>query len=70
MIVLLIVAWGPTPATRSLVPMLVLTALLALGIEALRRQTAREFPDVTIDDTWATVRGWATGARERIGGAG
>ncbi len=67
-IVVLIVAWGPTPATRSLVPMLVLTALLALGIEALRRQTAREFPDVTTEDTWATVRGWVTGARERIGG--
>jgi hypothetical protein len=68
-IVLLIVAWGPTPATRSLVPMLFLTVLLAIGIEALRRQTAREFPDATVEDSWATVRGWFAGARERIGGA-
>lgn len=66
-IVLLLIAWGPTPATRSLVPMLFLIALLAIGVEALRRQTAREFPDVTIDDTWDTVRGWWTGLRGRVG---
>lgn len=57
-IVLLLIAWGPTPATRSPLPMLFLIALLALGVEALRRQTAREFPDASIDDTWNTVRGW------------
>jgi hypothetical protein len=67
-IVLLLIAWGPTPATRSPLPMLVLIALLALGVEALRRQTAREFPDATIDDTVDTIRGWWTGARSRVGG--
>lgn len=50
-IVLLLIAWGPTPATRSPLPMLFLIALLALGVEALRRQAAREFPDATIDDS-------------------
>jgi hypothetical protein len=55
-IVLLLIAWGPTPATRSPVPMLLLIALLALGVEALRRQTAREFPHVTIDDSLDLLR--------------
>jgi len=34
----------PTPATRKPATAIVLIALLALGVEALRRQTAREFP--------------------------
>jgi hypothetical protein len=36
--------WAPTPATRNPATALVLIALLVLGLEALRRQTAREFP--------------------------
>lgn len=68
-IVLLLIAWGPTPATRSPLPMLFLIAVLAVGVEALRRQTAREFPDVTIDDTVDTMRGWWRGARGRVGGS-
>lgn len=68
-IVLLLIAWGPTPATRSPLPMLFLIALLALGVEALRRQTAREFPNATIDDSLATVRGWWSSARSRGGRA-
>jgi hypothetical protein len=43
-LVVALVAWGPTPATRTLLPMLLLIALLAFGVEVLRRQTAREFP--------------------------
>ena len=43
-IVLVLLAWGPTPATRPVIPALVLVALLVLGLEVLRRQTAREFP--------------------------
>jgi hypothetical protein len=65
-IVLLLIAWGPTPATRNPIPMLFLIALLALGVEALRRQTAREFPDATIDDTVETMRGWLSSARGQI----
>ena len=48
-IVLALLAWEPTPATRPVIPALVLVALLALGLEVLRRQTAREFPDASRD---------------------
>jgi hypothetical protein len=46
-IVLLVLWWGPTPATRKVIPALILIAVLALGVEALRRQTAREYPDAS-----------------------
>jgi len=68
-IVLVLIAWGPTPATRSPLPMLFLIGLLALGDKALRRQTAREFPNATIDDSVATMRGWWDNARGRVSGS-
>ena len=40
----LIVAWGPLPATRSVIPVLLLVGLSLFGLEVLRRQTAAEFP--------------------------
>ncbi len=43
-VVALVLAWGPTPATRKVLPALILIAVLVLGVEALRRQTAREHP--------------------------
>ena len=43
-IFLLVLLWGPTGATRSVWGILVLAALMALGVWALRRQTLREFP--------------------------
>lgn len=74
-IVLILLAWGPTPALRRALPALVLVALLALGVEALRRQVAREFPDASREESLARVRGrvaglgsWARGGTER--GAG
>ncbi len=36
--------WAPTPAMHNPVTALVLAALSAIGLEALRRQSAREFP--------------------------
>jgi hypothetical protein len=45
-LLLLLVIWGPTPAFRQLAWILVFAALLALGVTALRRQTAAEFPGV------------------------
>lgn len=46
-IVFLLLAWAPTPAFRKPLLALFLIALLALAVEALRRQTAREFPEAT-----------------------
>jgi hypothetical protein len=43
--VLILIAWGPTPATRKPLGMLIFTILLCIGVEALRRQVKREFPD-------------------------
>ena len=37
--------WNPVIATGRLVPSLILIVLLAIGMEALRRQMIREFPD-------------------------
>jgi uncharacterized membrane protein len=48
-IYLLLVWWGPTPAFRSPVWLLVIAGLFALGTEALRRQTEREFPNAKLE---------------------
>jgi hypothetical protein len=47
-VLVVIVWWAPTPATRNPATALLLAAMLALGLEALRRRTAREFPAVTV----------------------
>jgi hypothetical protein len=49
-IVLIILAWGPIPATREIIPILVMIALVALGTELLRRQVVEEFPGATLAD--------------------
>jgi hypothetical protein len=71
-IVLLVAWWGPTPATRNLITGLVLIALLVFGVEMLRRQTAREFPDASREaaaarrrEAWARWRGSRRGAQGR-----
>jgi hypothetical protein len=67
---LIVVAWGPIPATRMAVPVLIMLALLALGVEVLRRQTAREFPDATFDSAKASFTGGMQRARDAVfGGA-
>jgi Short C-terminal domain len=67
-LVLALLVWAPTQALRQPVTALVLIALLAGGFEALRRQTASEFPEgerrATADARAAAarmgaVRGWA-----------
>ena len=42
--------WSPTPATRNPVLAVLLVVLLALGFEAARRQTVKEFPDANRDE--------------------
>jgi hypothetical protein len=51
-VVLLLLWWGPTEGFRRPLPLLVLLGLLIAGIEALRGQTLREFPQ----ETWDTLR--------------
>jgi hypothetical protein len=49
-IVLVLLAWAPVPAASDPVIAPVLIILGAIGIEALRRVVAREFPDTTERD--------------------
>jgi hypothetical protein len=67
-IVLILLAWGPTPALRRVVPALVLVALLALGVEVLRRQTAREFPDASREESLQRMRERVAGMGRRVRG--
>ena len=67
LVVLVLVAWGPTPAFRQVIAALLLIGLLALGLEMLRRQTAREFPDARSEDSFPRLREWARGAPASTG---
>jgi hypothetical protein len=60
-LILLLVWWSPTPAWESPIAILGLAALLGLGIEALRRKTAVEFPDADRAVTEEHVRAWISG---------
>jgi hypothetical protein len=42
---LILLAWGPSAGNRSLLGIALLAATAAIAIEALRRQTLREFPE-------------------------
>jgi Short C-terminal domain len=69
-ILLLIVLWGPTLATREVLPVLGFAVLLALGVRYLRRRTAEECPGAQMGDTLADLRRllpdrWARGAGRR-----
>ncbi|HWH95153.1 MAG TPA: SHOCT domain-containing protein, partial [Baekduia sp.] len=43
---LLVIAWGPIPATRMPLPVVLMIVLAVAGMAALRRQVAAEFPEV------------------------
>jgi hypothetical protein len=55
-LLLLIVAWGPTAATREILPVLGFAALFALGVALLRRQTESEFPDAQRGEAMSVLR--------------
>lgn len=55
---LLLLWWRPTPQFGFARTIIVWFVLAAVGVEVLRRQTAREFPDAEPVDLAATVRGW------------
>jgi hypothetical protein len=67
-VLLLIVLWGPIPATRMPIPVLIVIALLWLGIEVIARQTAVEFPDAQIGDTFAAIKARRPRRHGRPGG--
>lgn len=61
-VVLLLLWWAPTEGFRRPLVLLVLLGLFIAGIEALRAQTRREFPD----ETWDSMRArWAERAARR-----
>jgi hypothetical protein len=45
LLLLLLFAWGPIAATKTILGILIVIVLAFFGAEMLRRQTAREFPD-------------------------
>jgi len=64
LILLLLFWWSPTPGFERLPTAVLIIALFVVGLEALRHQAIRDFPD----ETWegASER-WSKGARSRIG---
>jgi hypothetical protein len=52
----LLVWWGPTAQTQRWQLVIATAVVLALGVEVLRRQTAREFPAATAADSAAAAR--------------
>jgi hypothetical protein len=59
--------WAPTPATRNPPLALLLCALVALGFEGLRRQTAREFPDADFGAAQQRTREHLSAAAHALG---
>ena len=55
---LLMIAWGPTRAFRMPISLLLIAVLLAIGVEALRRQTAHEFPDAALAEGEGLRESW------------
>jgi hypothetical protein len=60
---LLIVVWGPTPAFRQIIPIIVIAALVVLGVELLRRSTAEQFPNAQRGDTLHAAQAWYSAHR-------
>jgi hypothetical protein len=64
--------WQPLVATQRLIPSLLLIVLAAAGVEVLRRQVIREFPDLTSHEPGSgpggRISAWAGGLRDRGSG--
>jgi hypothetical protein len=70
LVVLLIIAWGPTPATRKPIGMLLFAILLFAGVEVLRRQVRREYPDATFGDLGHAMSDRFAALRGRVSAGG
>ncbi len=60
---LLVILWGPTHALQTWWGILLFGALIAVGFEALRRQTLAEFPDAAERSGESVASMKALGAR-------
>ena len=73
-LLLLVVLWAPTPAWQRALPVLLMIGVVLLGVEALRRQTAQEFPDASREEAAIRRRerlsSLAEGVRGRRSGSG
>jgi hypothetical protein len=70
-VILLVLLWSPTEGTRRPIPALLLIVLVLAGVEVLRRQVAREYPDAERGESGATVaraKGLAGRARAAVSG--
>lgn len=71
-LLLLVLLWAPTPAWQRALPALLMIGVVLLGVEALRRQTAQEFPEANRQEAAARRRerlsGLAASVRERRSG--
>jgi hypothetical protein len=61
-ILLLLIIWEPIRAFRNPFGLLLIIALVVAGVELLRRQIAREYPDAQAPD----VEQWARNSAERL----
>jgi hypothetical protein len=57
-VLLLVIFWGPTPATRQFTWIILFIVLLGVGVHVLRRQAATEFPTAQHGDTMRSMRAW------------
>ena len=62
-VLLIFLLWGPTGTPRRFIAVVILTVLAFAGLEVLRRQTVREFPDEPAHDFNWFGRGGAHGAK-------
>jgi hypothetical protein len=58
--------WGPTIETREWRGLALIAAGSAAGLELIRRTTAREFPDASLEDAWAALRRHAPHAGDHV----
>jgi len=70
LIVLLIIAWGPTPATRKPLGMLLFAILVFAGVEMLRRQVRREHPEASFGELGHAMSDRFAGLRGRVSAGG
>jgi Short C-terminal domain len=63
LLLLLVVLWGPFPSTREVLPIVGFAILIGLGVKALGRMTAREFPDARLGDLRSSIRDWYAARR-------